>query len=719
MDAARQAQVAFYLTGRRLGAELEPVEGLGLKPALLAHYRDLGALRYDYPLVLVDGDDVAAGIRPLSGLVDEALAGIAADEDGERVSKQVLRLEQALRQGATGAGVPLGELWTDAAERLGASENESLREALERARAALAADGPVVDCDAALPDRLFTHLWRLAQTRKLRGLRREIEGLIHRVSEILRADFARSKQGRSAASLQASLGGADADAFDFEALSGMLVRSANRSTLTETRRERLEALIGALRSCELDPEALRFTSCVEALRSWRERFPVLVKVARAISMAELEIAGDYREERHDAFYEDFGAEGLGSDDVARFADYFVSVNAATMDAQEQAALMEILSTGLPIKILVQTDDLLDEALPGAGRNGFGRSAVHFANMAMGLNEVFVLQAAASHLPRCVGPIADGIRYPGAALFSVFSGATGCAGDLPPYLVAAAAVESRAFPLFTFDPAAGTDWASRFSLDLNPQAERDWPVQTLSYENSERRRVMQEVAFTFVDFAALDERYARHLARMPAGQGEDATLPVAAAVATGTEDEPERVPCILMVNDKDQLERVLVDERLMREARRCRESWHSLQELAGIHNSHAERLLAAARAAATEESAAQVATSAEDETAAPAAENAPAAEAVAAEVPADEIAEGDPWIETPRCTTCNECTQINDQMFAYNENRQAFIADPDAGTYAQLVEAAESCQVSIIHPGRPRNPDEPGLEDLVQRAEPFQ
>lgn len=36
-------------------------------------------------------------------------------------------------------------------------------------------------------------------------------------------------------------------------------------------------------------------------------------------------------------------------------------------------------------------------------------------------------------------------------------------------------------------------------------------------------------------------------------------------------------------------------------------------------------------------------------------------------------------------------------------QQAFhIADPSAGTYAQLVEAAENCQVSIIHPGKPRN-----------------
>jgi hypothetical protein len=52
------------------------------------------------------------------------------------------------------------------------------------------------------------------------------------------------------------------------------------------------------------------------------------------------------------------------------------------------------------------------------------------------------------------------------------------------------------------------------------------------------------------------------------------------------------------------------------------------------------------------------------------------------------------------------------------NKQAFIADPDAGTYRQLVEAAESCQVAIIHPGKPRNPNEPGLDELVKQAEPF-
>ena len=59
-----------------------------------------------------------------------------------------------------------------------------------------------------------------------------------------------------------------------------------------------------------------------------------------------------------------------------------------------------------------------------------------------------------------------------------------------------------------------------------------------------------------------------------------------------------------------------------------------------------------------------------------------------------------------------------QDVGYDANKQASIVNPEAGTYLQLVEAAESCQVSIIHPGRPRHPNEPGLEELLARAEPF-
>ncbi len=79
---------------------------------------------------------------------------------------------------------------------------------------------------------------------------------------------------------------------------------------------------------------------------------------------------------------------------------------------------------------------------------------------------------------------------------------------------------------------------------------------------------------------------------------------------------------------------------------------------------------------------------------------------------------EPYIETARCTTCNECTNLNKKMFAYNDKKQAYIKDPKAGTYKELVMAAERCPVRIIHPGTPLNPKEKDLEKWMKRAEPF-
>jgi hypothetical protein len=173
----------------------------------------------------------------------------------------------------------------------------------------------------------------------------------------------------------------------------------------------------------------------------------------------------------------------------------------------------------------------------------------------------------------------------------------------------------------------------------------------------------------------------------------------------------RVPYLLAVDDQDRLHRVIVDARMMQATRRCLLLWHRLQEHAGIHDAHAERLLARERAAREAQPAAEVPASGP----APAAAAAPPVAAASAEArPPSDVA----WIETARCPSCNECQLINDRMFAYNENKQAYIKDIDAGTYRQLVEAAESCQVAIIHPGQPRNPNEPGLEELLERAKPF-
>jgi ferredoxin len=109
--------------------------------------------------------------------------------------------------------------------------------------------------------------------------------------------------------------------------------------------------------------------------------------------------------------------------------------------------------------------------------------------------------------------------------------------------------------------------------------------------------------------------------------------------------------------------------------------------------------------------------------APAVVEAPAEAAAEPEADADTDAEeelsfDEPWLDTPACTTCDDCMGINKMMFAYNDDKQAILRDPRAGTYADLVAAAEICPAKCIHPGKPLDPNEPGLEELIARAEPF-
>ena len=388
-----------------------------------------------------------------------------------------------------------------------------------------------------------------------------------------------------------------------------------------------------------------------------------------------------------------------------------------LDPAETAQIVELLAAGLPIKVLVQTDDVLEPTAVAEGHLVLGLRARQLVDTAIGLTDVFVFQSSASHLFRKSDSLIRGLSYDGPALFSVFSGANGHTGDVPVYLVAAAAMESRVFPALVYDPSAGSDWATRLRVDDNPAPDDDWPTHSFVCEDEILQARSETPAFTLADFMAMDDRFFGHFAIVPTADWSDATIPVPEALQTDVKGLPDELPCILLVNDKGRLQRAILDDRTLLETRRCLTMWHSLQELGGIHNSHAERLLAQER-----ESRSIVALpsqTAEVPVEMPAiSESTTTVEVPVPEAAVEESHGDEPYIETARCTTCNECTNLNNRMFAYNAEKQAYIADPDAGTFRQLVEAAEGCQVSIIHPGKPRDPKEPGLEDLIRRAAEF-
>jgi pyruvate-ferredoxin/flavodoxin oxidoreductase len=79
---------------------------------------------------------------------------------------------------------------------------------------------------------------------------------------------------------------------------------------------------------------------------------------------------------------------------------------------------------------------------------------------------------------------------------------------------------------------------------------------------------------------------------------------------------------------------------------------------------------------------------------------------------------EPYIDSEMCTACNECTNLNKRLFAYNAKKQAYVKDARAGTFKDLVVAAEKCPVHIIHPGTPLKPGEKDVDKWIERARPF-
>ena len=733
MAAKFQDQLVFHMTGKHGGEGLTAIDTGTLRPATLAGFRDLTRLRYDYPLVLPESAADAHFARSLSEVVAALLAEVAPRGlEGERLRKHVLRLERELRvllaEGATGT---LSELWATAVERL--AVDETTAKVLVQAGDSLKVAGDVVDCDQYLPARFIAQAWRHAQANKSAEFRALVDNLIRKLTDIRRAAFARSAAGQQPAALAATIGTGHADVFDFAIMSKLVIRNAPNEELPTARRRRIEWALDVLRkqpfysdpagvAAGVAPFEFAFDSCGAAADAYRQRLPRLTQVVKAMSIAELEADGAYVEADHDPFFERYDENALTADDLALFPDYLVCIPAGANDAPENAGLMDMLSAGLPVKVLVQQTDLLEEASIGTGHFAFGVRSARLATTAMGLGGMFVMQATSADLYALRERVRRGLSCRGPALFCIFAGSPAAAGELPPYLTAAAAKESRAFPAFTYDATAGGNWAERFSLENNRNPDADWAVEPFEYADEAQQRVRDEVAFTYADFALCDRRYAAHFAVVPRERWNAGMLPAAQWLQLPERPATERIPYLWAVDADDRLHRVIVDVRMMQSTRRCLLLWHRLQEHAGIHDSHAERLLAREKAAWETEKQQALAALQAAAAATPAAEGAAPAAAVASTPDADAPVAAPPsdeaWIETARCPSCNECHTINDRMFAYNENKQAYIKDINAGTYRQLVEAAEVCQVAIIHPGKPRNPNEPGLDELLQRAQPF-
>jgi hypothetical protein len=719
-----------------------------LRPVLLARYLDLANLRHDFPLVLTDDD--RRPVETLTGTVNELLGRIAPEgAEGERLRQHVLRLETAIRRrlDREPAKCTLVQVWEQATEDLldEARDGDALRASMTAARNALQTDGHLVRCDDDAPRAALGHIRSGVERPRTTALRHEIDELIRRLTAVLAGDEQRSATGRHPARLRASVGTPHEGDFDFEAWSEILASRPHDGPLPEARRLRIDWALNVLRSQRFVPIdqgtdrrdrfTFEFDSYARALDAYRERMPEAVRLVKATAVARLELDNGYDEAAHGAFFHAFDTSSLHPDDLLPFPSYLIVLDGDELDPATRAQVLDVLASPLPFKVVVVTADAVG---PPPLHDPLGPrrlSGVELSNAALGLGTARVVQTTTAVLARMSGAIRAALADKGPALISIVTGELRAGTDLPPYLAAAAASDARAVPVLSYDPTPGTDGRSQLALPNNPQPAADWPIHTLTYEDEDLQRVRENVAFTVADLVATDPRFAEHVAVPPRRAWTDAMVPVADFMRMNDSDRRRRVPYIVAVDENDVLRRVVVDHRVVAVTERSLMAWRHLQERSDVVAPEQRQRSANGEAFETDRRDVEA-------PARPPSQPTPATQPGAAGAPGvpddrapDEspkavattsnVAEpdggpcpGDAWIETARCTTCDECTNLNPRMFVYDEDKQACVSDLHAGTFRELVEAAEACQVAIIHPGEPWDPDEPGLDDLRRRAAAF-
>ncbi len=404
-------------------------------------------------------------------------------------------------------------------------------------------------------------------------------------------------------------------------------------------------------------------------------------------------------------------------------------------------LSRLMMSGKPIKVMVLDTQVYSNTGGQACTSGFTGQVSDMAQfgkafqgkeeirkeiglIAMAHRTTYCMQGSISNVTHLLEGFIDGLNARRPALFNVYSPCMpehGIADDVAD-LQSKLAVESRAYPLFRYNPDLGATPQECFDLDGNPAMDLEWPVYTLHYTDEEGEEATMETPLTFADFAVTEGRFRKQFRKAPRDTWNENMIALAEYLELTDEDREGLFPYIWMVGKKHELVRVIPADPIVKATEDRKQFWTMLRAIAlPAEMPDRDAIAASVKSEMAQHLAAQLlqlvggnggmtAMAIPDASAPPASEPAPAA--------SDNGGFTAAYIDTAECTACDECTQINPKIFAYNEQKKAYVKDPKGGPFKDIVRAAEKCTAGIIHPGTPADPGEKGLEKLVKRAEKF-
>lgn len=548
-----------------------------------------------------------------------------------------------------------------------------------------------------------------------------------RLAELLAIDDSRAPEASSGDVISAALGNEASVFFNSGALAEVFANPAKGlDRLPADRRARIESTVATLEEAQREganePAYYLFSSAESegagdgfdtALEFCDKQLAAFTVVLRALRVARLESENAYDPLVHDALLDRFDWQAAEAEELSALPPIVALESVERLARMSLTSFGRLLRSGRPVHILVASSGLYADDLSGF--------APDFGYLAMAHREAFVLQSSLArpeHLRAGFIDMARTLR-PAVAVICVpparFDGEEA-------WLETSLLHLSHAFPLYRYDPDRGETWAERFDLLTE-----------------------DEVEATLADAIAPAPDYQRHFRVIPrSGWDDSEQVELRAYLEQYKERAPLAVPYINVIGEDGEEDRAAVTREIVNLVRDRTRAWRIFEELAGKNNAYVERAAAKARedasgAAAGNDDKAKlegatqaiyrvVAMLRGENVAAPGSASAPqqaappkAAPAAAAPYqeppPAEEtsLESADPYIDSFLCTSCNDCFKINPRVFAYDGNKQAYIADARAGTYAELVKAAAGCPAKCIHPGTPRPDDATATPQVLAKA----
>ncbi len=465
---------------------------------------------------------------------------------------------------------------------------------------------------------------------------------------------------------------------------------------------------------------------------------------RAIRRAEMELDGSYNSVEHDEFLTYFNWEQFKDDEWLLCPPVVALGGDGAMYDIGFQNLSRMMASGKPIKVIVVDTQVYSNTGGQACTSGFIGQVSDMAQygkvwkgkpeirkeiglIAMGHRNTYVLQATLANTSQMIEGFIDGLMAKRPALFNLYTTCQpehGVGDDMGAHQ-AKLAVESRAYPIFKYNPDDGVTAKDAFDLAGNPDIENLWPTYRLKYLENGREKSM-EVPMTFADFALTEARFRKHFRQAPRDTWNDNMVLLADFLEMDGDEREAKFPYIWAVDRKQHLNRVLVSKTIVESCEDRRDFWIMLRDLAGIDLEKVEEVDIESKVRAEvvgkiTKGLMQLA-GGDGEGIADLMIDEPGESTPDVSVPkAAPATNGEymaPWIETEECTSCDECTNLNPKIFAYNNDKKAYIKDPDGGPYEDIVKAAEKCTARVIHPGLPKDKSAKDIEKWIKRGEKF-